>query len=80
MYDKTHYKLKKINKKRKKERKALEGSGRKRLVQTFLVHRTNWKQREGVQTWQEIQAPTPLNDEGKCHACDYTRQAQLAPE
>ena len=35
---------------------------------------------EGVQTWQEIQAPTPLNDEGKRHARIYMRQAQLAPE
>ena len=35
---------------------------------------------EGVQTWQEIQALTPLNDEGKRHARIYMRQAQLAPE
>ena len=60
--------------------KSLEESGRKRQAQPFLVRCSNLKQREGVQTWQGIQVPTPLNDEGKHHAHIYICQAQLVPE
>lgn len=51
------------------------------MTQHFLVHSTNLKKCDGVQTWQEIQEPTPLNDEDKSHARIYiSARAQLAAE